>query len=288
MPGAAPEVLGKRLDPAWSDIRMTRRATLLLAALALALVMPSISPGRAAAADLTVDQAEAAMVQALNSDRTDRGIARVAVDPRLMTIARKRSIDMATKNYFSHTQPDGRNVFDMIQSSGIAWSSAGEIIAWNTWPTLESSVGAANTGWLESPGHYSILTDASYNSLGVGLAVDATGKKLWTAVFVREPTTTITSASTIATAGRPSLSVRLSSGHHYAYLRWTTPSAPAGVKYYQVQRRIGTGSWSTTARTASHRLTRYVRLHHTYRFRVRVIDKLGRAGAWSYVRTVRP
>ena len=62
-----------------------------------------------------------------------------------MAIARARSADMATKHYFSHTQPDGRNVFDILSAQKITWYGAGEIIAWNNYPTLETSIAAANT-----------------------------------------------------------------------------------------------------------------------------------------------
>ena len=54
------------------------------------------------------------MVDLLNADRTAAGLVPVRVDARLMAIARARSVDMATKHYFSHTQPDGRNVFDIL------------------------------------------------------------------------------------------------------------------------------------------------------------------------------
>ena len=66
---------------------------------------------------MTISQAEQAMVDALNADRTAAGLVPVQVDSRLMSIARARSVDMATKHYFSHTQPDGRNVFDILTAA---------------------------------------------------------------------------------------------------------------------------------------------------------------------------
>src|SRR5205085_5520089 len=143
---------------------------------------------------------------------------------------------------------------------------------------LLSSGAEANRGWLESPGHYAIMTDPTYNHVGVGVAVDSTGKKLWTAVFVREPTTTVASTTTPAAPARAWLHVSLSANHHHAYLHWGTSSAPAGIRYYQVEKRVGTGSWITILRTTLHSATRYTALHRHYRFRVRAIDKLGHAG----------
>ena len=56
-----------------------------------------------------------------------------------MAIARARSADMVAKHYFSHTQPDGRNVFDILTAQHITWYGAGEIIAWNNYPTRAST-----------------------------------------------------------------------------------------------------------------------------------------------------
>ena len=43
---------------------------------------------------MTISQAELAMVDALNVDRTTRGLVPVRIDSRLMAIARARSADM--------------------------------------------------------------------------------------------------------------------------------------------------------------------------------------------------
>ena len=58
-----------------------------------------------------------------------------------MAIARARSTDMVEKDYFSHTQPDGRNVFSILSAQGITWYNAGEIIAYNNYP-LDSTISA--------------------------------------------------------------------------------------------------------------------------------------------------
>ncbi len=61
------------------------------------------APGTASAATgMTISEAELAMVDALNVDRTTRGLVPVQIDSRLMAIARARSVDMATNHYFHH------------------------------------------------------------------------------------------------------------------------------------------------------------------------------------------
>ncbi len=167
------------------------------------------------------------MVGLLNQDRTAAGLVPVQTDSRLMAIARARSVDMATKHYFSHTQPDGRNVFDILNAQHITWYGAGEIIAWNNYPGLDLSTANANSQWMNSPGHKAIVLSTTLNYVGVGLAIDAsTGKKLWTAVYIKGPDRTgarsTTSKPTVA-AGRDR---RDEAGHGQLDRRGRPPPGP--------------------------------------------------------------
>src|SRR5437879_12523787 len=110
--------------------RRSRLALLLTLALLAAVL---VAPAPTAADDTTtVSAAEAAMVAALNADRTSRGLVPVRVDARLMAIARARSAGMVAHNYFRHPQPDRRNVFRIFSERAIAWLVPGPRRAWNT------------------------------------------------------------------------------------------------------------------------------------------------------------
>ncbi len=225
-----------------STNRPSRVAVLLVLGL---LASFFVAPATAAAADpMTISQAELAMVNALNVDRTTRGLVPVRVDSRLMAIARGRSADMVAKDYFSHTQPDGRNVFDILSAKKITWYGAGEIIAWNNYPTLETSVAAANNQWLNSPGHKAIVVSTSYNYVGVGLALGTNGKKLWTAVYMRGPDLTGAKAK----AATPTIAAGATSESKRVTVTWSGGDVPlqvltSGFHSYQVQRRVDGGAW---------------------------------------------
>ncbi len=258
-------------------------ALLVLGLLAAMLGAPASA---AASSDLTVSQAELAMVDALNADRKAAGLVALRADSRLMTIARNRSVDMATKNYFSHTQPDGRNAFDMITAAKITWYNAGEIIAWNNYPTLATSVPAANTQWLNSPGHRALIVSTSFNYVGVGLAVQSsTGKKYWTAVFIKGPDRT----GARATTASPTVANGSTAGTKKVTVAWSGSDVPlqtmtSGFHSYQVQRRTDGGAWTTIwSSTAIRSLTLQLATNHTYEFRVAARDKAGNWGAWSTV-----
>src|SRR5689334_16960183 len=103
-----------------------RLAPLLLAASVLAALVPPPPIHASSAVDAAaLSSLESAMVTALNADRTSHGLVTVRVDARLMAIARARSDDMVANGYFSHTQPDGRNVFDILTAQHITWFNAG-------------------------------------------------------------------------------------------------------------------------------------------------------------------
>jgi uncharacterized protein YkwD len=266
-------------------LRRSRLAPLVAVALLATLL---IAPAPAAAEDtMTVSAAEMAMVAALNVNRTERGLVPVRVDGRLMAIARARSADMAAKHYFSHTQPDGRNIFDIISASGIVWYGAGEILAMNNYPTIDTSLQRADLDWLNSPGHYAIVVSTSYNYVGVGLAIDpATGTKYWSAVYLKGPDRTGARAS----ARAPSVSAGSTWTRRRVRVSWSGADVrlqvlTAGLYTYQLQRRTDAGTWVTVrASTTRTYLGFDLPRHHTYTFRVRARDRVGNWGSWSAVR----
>ncbi|MGZ3586465.1 MAG: cell wall-binding repeat-containing protein [Candidatus Limnocylindrales bacterium] len=167
-----------------------RRISAALLAFALAVAAAPAAPAApAAAASLTPIAAEAHELDLLNGQRAAAGLAPVIMDPRVQAIAEARSMDMATLHYFSHTQPDGRTAFSMLNAAAIAWSSAGEIIAWNSgFGDYGSSADEAAAQWHDSAPHYAIITTAAYTAAGVGVAYDSSsGRTYWTAIFIDGP-----------------------------------------------------------------------------------------------------
>ena len=248
-----------------------------------AIVVANLAPATVAAVvdPVALTAAETEMVDLLNTDRTAVGLVPVRVDSRLMAIARARSNDMVAKNYFSHTQPDGKNVFDILTAQAITWYTAGEIIAYNGYP-IDVTAEGANSQWMNSPGHKAIIVSTSMNYVGVGLAVDeATGKKVWTAVYIKGPDRTGAKASiaapTIATGSGLTRLVTVS---------WSGADVPlqvltSGFHSFQVQRRTDGGTWTTVySSTTLKSMGLSLPGGHTYEFRVAARDKAGNWGAW--------
>ena len=157
---------------------------------------------------------------------------------------------MAANDVMSHTEPDGQNVFDRIRDAGLTWYGAGEIIAWNNYPT-EYSAAEAIQAWMDSPGHHDIMMSTGYNYVGYGAAISATGKRYYAGVFVKEPDETGATAR-FRTTSKTSLSrhrVRVT-------IRWAGSDVrlqvlTSGLRYFEVQRRVVGGAWATWGTTTA-------------------------------------
>ena len=153
---------------------------------------------------------------------------------------------MAKKHYFSHTQPDGRNVFDILNANHITWYGAGEIIAWNNYPTLELSTHNADSQWMNSPGHKAIVLSSTLNYVGVGLAIDASnGKKMWTAVYIKGPDRT----GARSTTNTPVVTAGSTGGSKKVSVSWTGSDVKlqvltSGFHSWAVERRTDGGTWT--------------------------------------------
>ena len=251
-----------------------RRATLALVVVLLALAAPA-PPVRAA--ELTTAQGEQHLLALVNRSRAAAGLVALRYDPRLARIARERSADMIARGYYSHTAPDGSDVFDTIADSGIRWYAAGENLGANSFASVTDSAAMVNHQWLESSGHRAVLL-GSYNYVGVGLAISSAGRKVWTAVFLRGPDRTRPWARGTRVARSTSTTVRFTWSGADTRLAVHT----AGLKDFQVQRRRDDGSWGyVTTSTTSTARTMTVLRGHTYAFRVRARDRNGIVGLWS-------
>ncbi|MBA3546235.1 MAG: CAP domain-containing protein [Nannocystis sp.] len=101
------------------------------------------------------------------------------MDPALRCAARKHSADMAARDFFNHTNPDGESPWDRMGKAGYGgYSNAGENIA-------AGSPGAQGTmdQWLGSDGHCANIMSPGFQDIGVGYSTGGQYGHLWTQVF---------------------------------------------------------------------------------------------------------
>lgn len=98
-----------------------------------------------------------------NAVRARYGLPAFASDSLAAASARKHSKDMATRNFFDHVNPDGKDPFDRMEAEGISFATAMENIA-----AGQTSAIYAHEVWMNSEGHRrNILGDVERIGVGV-------------------------------------------------------------------------------------------------------------------------
>ncbi|MFL5642983.1 MAG: CAP domain-containing protein [Chloroflexota bacterium] len=270
----------------------TRRlAALLLAGMLIVPLAAPVGAVEPVVQDPAVDpvtpevlaQAERDLVTLTNRQRAAYGLIDLRMDPDLMAIARDRAEVMAANELMSHTEPDGRKVWDRLNDAHITWFAGGEILAWNHYPT-EYTTAEAIRAWMASPGHHDIMVSTGYNYVGFGAAVSASGIRYYAGVFIREPD------ETGALARFGSISKRsVDHTHTRVTIRWSGADRrlqvlTSGLRYFQVQRRRVGGAWhSWPITTATHRTVTWSKAYDR-EVRVRARDRAGNWGSWKVIR----
>jgi uncharacterized protein YkwD len=122
-------------------------------------------------------------LQALtNRSRSSAGRKTLRWDSALASIARWRSKDMITRNYFSHNIPGGGKVFDEMSDRGYCYKVAGENIGWNNYPD-DAATAQIHKMFMNSSGHRSNILARDWDRIGIGAYKGSDGKKMWTVLF---------------------------------------------------------------------------------------------------------
>ena len=127
-------------------------------------------------ASSAVSAFEQQVVELTNQERAKNGLPALKLDVELSKVARDKSKDMQTKNYFSHTSPTYGSPFDMMKAYGISYKSAGENIAMG-----QRSPEEVVQAWMNSQGHRENIMNPNFTHIGVG---HVTAGNYWTQMFI--------------------------------------------------------------------------------------------------------
>ncbi|MBI3747108.1 MAG: hypothetical protein HY264_11415 [Chloroflexi bacterium] len=158
-----------------------------IAALALVVAFPATAlaadDGGAWAPSTFSAGDEARLLQLTNEARAAAGLKALKLDSKLVSRARWRSQDMATRNYFSHSiPPDGKKVFDYLTADGFCYATAGENLGTNTFPD-DIATDSIQQGFMGSAGHRALILGSGWDVIGIGAYEGADGQHLWTVLF---------------------------------------------------------------------------------------------------------
>lgn len=126
-----------------------------------------------------IQKLEKEVVTLVNKERTKKGLAPLKANWELSRVARYKSDDMATKNYFSHTSPTYGSPFTMMTNFGVKYTTAGENIAMG-----QQTAASVMSSWMNSPGHKANILSVNFTEIGVGAAKKNNGTIYWTQQFI--------------------------------------------------------------------------------------------------------
>jgi len=107
----------------------------------------------------------AIIVELTNEEREEESLRTLTRNPLLDEAAQLKAEDMAAKEYFAHTSPDGVTPWYWFDEAGYNFIRAGENLAVHF--TESDDVVAA---WMDSPGHRDNILGDGYTEIGVGTA----------------------------------------------------------------------------------------------------------------------
>lgn len=117
------------------------------------------------------------VVALVNKERAAAGCGPLAEDSLLDKSAQTHSADMAARDFFDHTNPDGADPGQRITAAGYRWSTYGENIAMG-----QQTPEAVMESWMNSPGHRANILNCSFKDIGVGVH-EGPGGPWWTQNF---------------------------------------------------------------------------------------------------------
>ena len=107
----------------------------------------------------------AEIVALTNTQRSQNNVGPLTENKLLDQAAQAKAQDMAAKDYFSHTGPDGKTPWQWITATGYQYQYAGENLAVRF--VASNDVVAA---WMASPTHRANMVKPVYTNIGVGVA----------------------------------------------------------------------------------------------------------------------
>jgi uncharacterized protein YkwD len=123
---------------------------------------------------------EDAILAGINAYRAQHGLAALTESAELRRLSRAHATDMATRNYFSHTNPEGKGPYQRLQAAGINFAY---YAATNSYASIRAD--AVISDWATHPGKHFML-DARLTQCGVGVAGPAAnGRYRVTATYIR-------------------------------------------------------------------------------------------------------
>ncbi|MFP4498889.1 MAG: CAP domain-containing protein [Vulcanimicrobiota bacterium] len=126
---------------------------------------------------------EMKLFEMVNQIRKEKGLSPLQFETTAYQAAQLHSKNMAEKDFFSHTAPDGQTVGQRLVKFGFSRANRtwGENIAWNF--NYPAPLDKTLEGWLNSPKHYENIINPRYEYGAIAISKNKKGHLYYTQVF---------------------------------------------------------------------------------------------------------
>jgi uncharacterized protein YkwD len=100
-----------------------------------------------------------------NAERQQNNVSALTPNPLLSQAAQLKAQDMAEKQYFAHTSPEGIKPWHWLDAVGYTYDYAGDNLAINFTDSKD-----VTDAWMRSPMHRSNILKSAYTEIGTGVA----------------------------------------------------------------------------------------------------------------------
>lgn len=149
----------------------------------------------AASHAVTIGQTEMKILEYTNAERAKKGLAQLTLDEKLSNVAAGHSLDMASKNYFSHVNLQGENPtkraermgYDVHKNLEGGWSRhgigenlgklpTGNVRGYGYVANTPDAIAKAQVAlWMNSEGHRANILKGDYDLIGIGVSMSSSG-----------------------------------------------------------------------------------------------------------------
>lgn len=123
---------------------------------------------------------ESQLLEQMNAVRVRQGLHALRLSRPLIAAARRHSVSMAQKGYFSHASADGTSFWKRVASfydyRGYRRWSVGENLLW---ASPDVTVAGAVKMWLRSPDHRANLLDHNWREIGISAVHAASARGIY-------------------------------------------------------------------------------------------------------------
>lgn len=100
----------------------------------------------------------------INQSRVEQKLSPLKFNDTLSKAAQARANDIITKNYWSHTSPEGKKAYNFMVDNGYQYNAAGENLARGS-----NDPNVLYKMWMDSPTHRSNILNSQYKETGIAI-----------------------------------------------------------------------------------------------------------------------